>query len=142
MSVDLVLFLGRLLLLVGLYVFLILVVLALRRDLRARSTVPTDSAPGELVVVDPASSALQRDDAFPLSAVTSVGRAPDNTVPVADDTVSARHGRLVYQKRGWVVEDLGSTNGTFVNGRRVRSRAKVTYGDVVSFGGVSMKLVR
>ena len=41
-----------------------------------------------------------------------------------------------------MVEDLGSTNGTFVNGQRVKSKVAVHYGDVVSLGGVSMKLVR
>jgi pSer/pThr/pTyr-binding forkhead associated (FHA) protein len=101
-SVDVVLFLGRILFLLCLYLFLMYVVLSLSRDLRSN----------------------------------------DNTIALPDATVSSRHGRMVHGKKGWIVEDLGSTNGTFVNGQRVSSKVTVHYGDVVSLGGVSMKLVR
>ena len=49
---------------------------------------------------------------------------------------------MTHGRDGWVVEDLGSTNGTFVNGQRVKTKVKLQYGDLVSLGGVSMKLVR
>jgi hypothetical protein len=144
MSVDVVLFLGRVLFLIGLYLFLVLVVIALRRDLSAQSVPADELAPGELVVVDPGASGLHSDAAFPLAAVTFIGRTPDNTIVVPDATVSARHGRLihVHGDKSWFVEDLGSTNGTYVNGRRIHNKTRLNYGDIISFGGVSMKLVR
>ncbi len=142
MSVDVVLFLGRILFLLCLYLFLMYVVLSLTRDLRSRSASPEEAAPGELVIVDPADSGLQPNDSFALRGETLLGRSNDNTIALPDATVSSRHGRMVHGKKGWVVEDLGSTNGTFVNGQRVKSKVAVHYGDVVSLGGVSMKLVR
>jgi len=141
-SVDVALFLGRILFLVLLYLFLLWVVLSLGRDLRARSASPEEAAPGELVVVEPAETGLQPDDAFPLMAETFLGRSSDNTIELPDATVSGRHSRLVHGKKGWLVQDLGSTNGTYVNGRRVKSQASLKYGDILSLGGVSMKLVR
>lgn len=141
MSVDVLLFWGRILFLIGLYLFLFFLVLTLSRDLRVRSASPEERAPGELVIVDPGESGLRANDAFPLMAETLLGRTPENTVVLADSTVSSRHGRLVHRKGAWQIEDLGSTNGTFLNGKQVKTAA-VQYGDVVALGGVSMKLVK
>jgi pSer/pThr/pTyr-binding forkhead associated (FHA) protein len=95
-----------------------------------------------LVVVEPGDSGLETDEAFPLTAITTVGRSPDNTVRVSDGTVSSNHGRLIHQGHNWILEDLDSTNGTYVNGKRIAGRVRVNYGDILSFGGVSLKLVR
>lgn len=142
MSVDVLLFWGRILFLIGLYLFIAYIVLAVTRELRSRSVSAEEPAPGELVVVEPAESGLAANDAFPLTSETLLGRLPDNTITLPDATVSGRHGRLVHVRGRWVIEDLGSRNGTFVNGRRIKDKASVDYGDVMSLGSVSMKLVR
>lgn len=142
MSVDVLLFWGRILFLIGLYVFIFYIVLLLTRDLRARSVSPEETAPGELVIVEPAESGLQANDAFPLTSETLLGRTSENTIQLPDSTVSGRHGRLVHGREGWTIEDLGSRNGILVNGQPVKSKARVKYGDVMSLGGVSVKLVR
>lgn len=67
------------------------------------------------------------------SGVVTVGRADDNDLVVPDPEVSRHHARLVLGAAGWVVSDLGSTNGTWVNGEAVE-RAPVAPGDVVAFG--------
>ncbi|HEV3312026.1 MAG TPA: FHA domain-containing protein [Chloroflexota bacterium] len=141
LSVDVLLFWGRIVFLVGLYLFLTYLVLSLTRDLRARSASPEEIAPGELVIVEPAESGLRPNDAFPLMSETLLGRAPENTIAIPDTTISGRHSRLVHGRAGWEIEDLDSRNGTFVNGKQVK-RSKVAYGDIVSLGEVTMKLVR
>jgi len=140
-SVDVLLFWGRVAFLVGLYCFLAFVVLALTRDLRSRSASEDEAAPGELVVIDPAGTGYRPNDAFPLRGETLLGRAPDNTIALMDDTVSGHHGRLLYRRGSWQVEDLKSTNGITLNGRKVE-RARVEYGDIVGFGSVTVKLVK
>jgi len=60
--------------------------------------------------------------------VTLIGRAPDNDVVLQDVGVSRRHARLVVRQGGAVLEDLGSGNGTFVAGERVRRHA-IQHGD-------------
>ncbi len=79
MSVDVLLFWGRILFLVLLYLFLLWVVFSLSRDLRNRSASPEDAAPGELVIVEPAETGLRPDDAFPLMAETIPLVAPTTT---------------------------------------------------------------
>jgi pSer/pThr/pTyr-binding forkhead associated (FHA) protein len=51
----------------------------------------------------------------------TVGRRSDNDIVIDHPTVSGHHGRLRREENHFVVEDLGSTNGTFINGRRVKS---------------------
>ncbi len=65
-----------------------------------------------------------------------VGRDPRCAVALDDPTVSARHARLEYRDGVWRVTDLGSTNGTFVNGRRVQQQT-LRRGDVIQFGRAS-----
>jgi pSer/pThr/pTyr-binding forkhead associated (FHA) protein len=55
--------------------------------------------------------------------------------------VSSDHARLTWNGKGWVLEDLGSTNGTRVNGQPVKRASAVKPGDVVEIGRVKFKLV-
>jgi adenylate cyclase len=74
------------------------------------------------------------------SGVTAVvGRAPTSDIPVFDPTISRRHAELVADDRGVQVRDLGSSNGTFLNGSRIEN-GTVTVGDTVTFGKVAFKL--
>jgi adenylate cyclase len=68
-----------------------------------------------------------------------VGRAPTCDVPVFDPTVSRRHAELSLVAGGVKVQDLGSANGTFVNGDKITERT-AKHGDVVTFGKVVFKL--
>src|SRR5438874_2397717 len=68
-----------------------------------------------------------------------VGRAPTCDVPVFDPTISRRHAELSLVAGGVEILDLGSSNGTFVNGDRV-TKTTARGGDVVTFGKVVFKL--
>jgi adenylate cyclase len=68
-----------------------------------------------------------------------VGRAPASDIPVIDPTISRRHAEVEFSDNRVIVRDLGSSNGTFLNGTRVDS-AVVSVGDTVTFGKVGFKL--
>ncbi len=68
----------------------------------------------------------------------SIGRTPDNALVLDDGSVSRRHAALRYGAEGWSLTDTGSTNGTFVNGVRVRE-AVLRDGDRVRIGGVILQ---
>jgi adenylate cyclase len=70
-----------------------------------------------------------------------VGRAPTSDIPIIDPTISRRHAEVETAKGGIVVRDLGSSNGTFVNGTRVELSA-LTAGDLVTFGKVGFRLAQ
>jgi adenylate cyclase len=68
-----------------------------------------------------------------------VGRAPTSDIPVFDPTISRRHAELLANDKALQVKDLGSSNGTFLNGARVESTT-VNVGDTITFGKVAFKL--
>ncbi|WP_410535863.1 FHA domain-containing protein [Streptomyces sp. KL2] len=70
----------------------------------------------------------------------SIGRAPGSVLRLNDETVSRTHAQLHSSARGWTLRDLGSSNGTWVNGRRVTGSVSVRPGDHVRFGQVGFRL--
>jgi adenylate cyclase len=73
---------------------------------------------------------------FPLRGAFAIGRGEPNDLPLADDRVSRRHALIQAQGEGefWLV-DLGSRNGTYLNGRRVRQPVRLADGDQLQVGG-------
>jgi adenylate cyclase len=71
-----------------------------------------------------------------LNGTCSIGRAPDNSIPIADKEVSRRHAIIQAQgeREFWLV-DLGSANGTYVNGRRISQSVRLHNGDVIRVAG-------
>jgi pSer/pThr/pTyr-binding forkhead associated (FHA) protein len=65
---------------------------------------------------------------------TSLGRDLANDISISDPEVSRRHARFVMQDDNIFVEDLGSTNGTFLNGERISAMQQLRAGDVITFG--------
>ncbi len=94
----------------------------------------------EMVIVAPPARA---GETFSLGEELSVGRAPGCAVVLADDTfVSQVHARLFTRGNDPYVEDLGSTNGTTLNGDPLLEPTRLRRGDRVQFGETVMELVR
>ena len=68
-----------------------------------------------------------------------VGRALNSDIPVFDPTISRKHAKVACDESGVQVTDLGSSNGTFLNGARIDT-ARLSPGDVVTFGKVAFRL--
>jgi hypothetical protein len=94
---------------------------------------------GRLVVVK--SPALDSGEAILLdSAPVSVGRAANNDLAIdGDEYASARHARFEPRRDGVWVEDIGSTNGTYVNGIRLTRERRLARGDVVRVGETDLR---
>ncbi len=72
---------------------------------------------------------------FPLSGdIIILGRESENAIVINDAEISRKHTQLVYQGGKYIITDLGSTNGTFVNGQRLTSQHVLISGEVVSLG--------
>jgi pSer/pThr/pTyr-binding forkhead associated (FHA) protein len=98
--------------------------------------------PGRLVVTR--SSAVPVGTAFEAGPVpTTIGRADDNVVVLTDDDyASGRHARVESGLDGTWVVDLGSTNGTYVNGERLEGRRRLHEGDLVQVGDTELRFGR
>ncbi len=94
-----------------------------------------------LEVVDAGQTALAPGRRFPLLDTLSIGRSASNDITLEDDWISAQHLRLRRQDGAWIAEDVGSTNGTRVNGRPLTGAARVKIGDVLDLGRVKLRVV-
>jgi pSer/pThr/pTyr-binding forkhead associated (FHA) protein len=75
---------------------------------------------------------------FPLKGTMVVGRVPGVDIQIEDDSVSRRHAEVVVQGRDVVLRDLGSANGTNVNGAPLTEELALASGDIIQFGVVEM----
>jgi pSer/pThr/pTyr-binding forkhead associated (FHA) protein len=143
--------------LVLLYLFIWSVVRSVTRDLRSapqESIVlsaqeanelrdryePVIQAPvARILVLD--SPALQVGSTVELKVPTRLGRGGENAIRLdGDDFVSTRHALLEPRPDGLWVEDVGSTNGTYVNGARVTTARLLTPGDIVRIGQTDLRV--
>lgn len=95
------------------------------------------AAAASLVVVEPAERRGQR---FPIASSLVLGRAADCGVVVDDTYVSQHHARVMPRDGHYVVEDLGSTNGTFLNRKKVVGAMPVGRGDRIQVGNTTLEL--
>ena len=157
---ELALTLVRLGFLTLLWTFVLITVLALRRDLkqpaearpaaRERRTGRAPKPPkppkvakqqkvkgSKLVVIEgPLNGTV-----IPLGdAQITIGRAPDSTLIVDDDYASSRHARIYPSEGSWVVEDLGSTNGTWIDRTRLTSPTVLPVGAPLRVGRTTLQI--
>lgn len=85
-------------------------------------------------------SESQQGKELEIRDVSVLGRSPDADVLLDDAYASEFHMRLVAQENGLVLHDLGSTNGTYVNGRRVTAPANLRRGDTIQVGKTVMEV--
>lgn len=135
-----------------LWLFIALIANIVRRDMFGRTvradslrTLPADGPGGGRRSRTPTRFAVtqgtQQGLSVPVEPTINLGRAADSTFHLDDDYASARHAQLVQSDAlTWVLHDLGSTNGTYVNGRRVTEPVSITVGDVIRIGKTLMRL--
>ncbi len=83
---------------------------------------------------------LDSGDEFDLLATAIIGRGDDADIRIEDPFASARHARIVPQGELWVLEDLGSTNGTYLGGVKVSRPMPVRVGVPITIGKTVMEL--
>lgn len=139
--------------LVLLYVFIWRIVHSAARDLRlpqesmilrphqVAGLIPQPPALklGRLVVAS--SPVLTEGEVFVLDAsAISIGRAANNDIAIGDDEyASTRHARFEPRRDGVYVEDVGSTNGTYVNGLRLTRERRLVPGDLIRIGETDLR---
>jgi pSer/pThr/pTyr-binding forkhead associated (FHA) protein len=137
--IDVALLFGRLLLLALLYLFLFA---AVRAGLGVISRGAPSQAERPLVLVVVAGPPELTGVRIPLDSLVRIGREPGLELVIADDFVSTNHARIVPAPGGPRLEDLDSTNGTLLNGRRVDAAVTLSAGDEVEVGTIKLRVSR
>lgn len=129
-----------------LYLFLLGAVVVIWRDWRAvarqsaEARVSMTRSLGRLIVIDGGESELLPGQSYPLSMLTGLGRALSNTVVIEDTFASSEHALLSLRNGRWWLEDLGSRNGTRLNGDQLNAPAIVATGDEIGIGAVRFRI--
>jgi len=145
-SFSVVVLIARIGLVLALYLFLLLIVRAMARDLRraarpaaaARSRQQPD-VPAQLVVLAQGKTSYQVGQRFALRSQMVLGRDGGCDIPVEDDFVSTQHLKLVLTNGVWLAHDMNSTNGTRINGSRLRGTAPLKAGDLLDLGRLQLR---
>lgn len=136
--VDLVLFAGRILLIALLYLFLFAAVKAGLGLVRA----PRGARAAGIVLAVVAGPRELAGVKVPVDGPVVIGRSPGADIVIGDDFVSGSHARVVPSGDGAVLEDLGSTNGTVLNGQLVQRPVPLKPGDTIDLGPVRLAVQR
>ena len=104
---------------------------------RAKATKRSRGAPTRVVVLN----GSNQGESIPLDgAPLLIGRGPDAAIRLDDDYVSTRHARIASSGDQWFVEDLGSTNGTYIGTVRITQPTTITLGTQVRIGKTILEL--
>lgn len=139
---EAILFGLRILIAVLLYAFLGALLWMVWRDFKQASTRLDVSQRrlGQLVVVESRGPDVSIGSRFAVLAMTTLGRAPTNTVVLPDSFASGEHALLALRGSQWWLEDRGSRNGTTVNDLPVDEPMVVSTGDILGVGRVRLRL--
>lgn len=133
--IDVILLIGRLLFVAILYLFLFALVktgIGMVKGTNSKEkkwNLSVETGPKEL-----------RGVRIVVTGPVIVGRSPGADIVIAASYVSGRHAQFRLMGQNLFVEDLGSTNGTFVNGNRISAPAALKNNDIVSVGDVSIRV--
>jgi hypothetical protein len=123
-----------------LYLFLLAALRLVWRDLAHAAPARTGSVGrATLMVVEGLQGQFRAGDRIPVEGAASIGRDSDNQVVVRDGAVSGRHCALFFREGRWWIEDLGSTNGTWVNDRQTGGPLALESGDLVQVGRAAFR---
>jgi hypothetical protein len=136
-----------------LWLFVIAAVRTIRSDLWGSSRAAARPAPAPRAQGKPAKRTAARrlvvtEGALAGTTISlgevpvTLGRADDSTLVLTDDYASSRHARLVPGEGAWLVEDLGSTNGTYLGSNKVSRPTPVPLGQPIRIGKTVMELRR
>jgi pSer/pThr/pTyr-binding forkhead associated (FHA) protein len=104
---------------------------------RARAQAAPQRGPSQLIVTE---GGLKGTRIGLTGAPVLIGRADDSTLVLTDDYASTRHARITLQDGMWIVEDLGSTNGTYLGQRKLDSPVPLEIGVPLRIGKTVLEL--
>jgi hypothetical protein len=135
--------LGRILFVSFIYLFILRILTVMLADLRAKGVLTKVEADLGCLEVLNGSELLPRGRKLRIdSRGLSIGRGKHNDIVVPDHYCSLEHAELRHIRGMTTLEDLGSTNGTWVNGERINSQVQLVPGDYLKIGSISFLYTR
>lgn len=106
-----------------------------------KKPVPSNRHHGIEVIEIGDNATLKVGSVIPIRDVATIGRRSNNTIVLSDQYVSGAHAKIMVQNNALVLEDLGSTNGTFLNGEKINGKVKLFAQDQITIGTSVFKVL-
>lgn len=123
------------------YYFIFHIIRLIYLDIRA---IDRDETPSEVylrLITRPETLNFKVNEIYYLNPQNSIGRGDENSIVLKDRFISKLHAKIAEQRGAYVLEDLKSANGTFVNDRRILQPTRLNNRDVVRLGDVELLFV-
>ncbi|MDO4536156.1 MAG: FHA domain-containing protein [Clostridium perfringens] len=78
---------------------------------------------------------------IPMNSTVTLGRKDNNTIVLNDRFVSSYHAKIYLKNNEYFLEDLQSTNGTYINENKIEGKVKLNINDIVRFGSTAFKII-
>lgn len=123
------------------YLFMLAIIRLIYLDIRNLRVVPSESGAYLKLVNRIDSIPYKIKEEYSVSEEVTIGRVGGNSIVLRDPYVSKKHARVYYQDNSYCIEDLGSSNGTYVNNRRISEITRISHGDRIKIGQIEFLFV-
>jgi len=134
----------KFLVIIIIYIILVRIVRIIYLDLKGADAKEETIEPGgfALEVMDsPDTLPVSIGSVYPLRRDAKIGRRKDNDIVLDDPFVSGHHARLLFEEDRLFIQDMKSTNGTFLNGKMIKNSHELNIGDLLKIGRVTFKVI-
>lgn len=138
LSIEFIIWVLRLILVGLVYLFVWRVMRIMMKGIQHDSLISDLGA--YLVVSDPGKSKLTRGQTYILDVHTTIGRAIDNLIVIDDIYVSEHHSTIQFIEDRWIIREIRSSNGTFVNNLKLVSPVMLAHNDIISIGPIKFRM--
>lgn len=123
------------------FIFLYKIIRVMYSDIKGGGRSESRLSAGIEVVKSEGENQIPLGSVYPLHPITNIGRMSDNNIVLESSYVSSHHARIYQRNNSYVIKDMGSTNGTFLNGARINGPTVINRDDLIGIGDVVFKFI-
>ncbi len=132
---------GKIVFIVLIYLFMFAIIRMIYLDIRNLRAVPNESEAYLKLINRKDTIPYKIKDEYPVTGELNVGRVGRNEIILKDPYVSKRHAKIFSKNNSYYIEDLDSSNGTFVNNRKISDIVEIAHGDRIKIGQIEFLFV-
>lgn len=137
---EVVIWIMRFVLLGMIYIFLYNVIKIMYSDLKINKNKEKVFAGVEVIQIGEECE-VPLGAVYPLRPITNIGRGEDNSIMLTSEYVSNNHAKIFFKNDYYFIKDMGSTNGTYLNGNKIDKVSVIKNGDIINIGGIILKVI-
>lgn len=131
----------RYIFIVIIYLFMLAIIRMIYLDIKNLRVTPNEEGAYLKLISRRESIPYKIKEEYPVIGQLNVGRVGGNEIILRDPYVSKKHARIFGKDNSYYIEDLGSSNGTYINGRRIVETTEIIHGDRIKIGQIEFLFV-